>query len=136
MRRILSPAISTRNEFFRFRQADQSKSLLPASSRTGGGWIGMRRFAIARRVRSYRRPNHGSFHVCAYDVTSAFDMALLNSLDRYQVARDGIKRIPKFTTHIVRATEQYRSTTKRHAICQRARRGYASHPRLAGACNE
>jgi xylulose-5-phosphate/fructose-6-phosphate phosphoketolase len=81
----------------------------------------MRRFAIARRVRSYRRPNHGSFHVCAYDVTSAFDMALLNNLDRYQVALDGIKRIPKFTTQIVRATEQYRASTKR-------RRQYVSAP--------
>jgi xylulose-5-phosphate/fructose-6-phosphate phosphoketolase len=47
---------------------------------------------------TYRRTNHANFHVRGYKeegtVTTAFDMTVLNDLDRYHLAMDVIDRVP------------------------------------------
>ena len=47
---------------------------------------------------TYRRTNHANFHVRGYKeegtITTAFDMTVLNDLDRYHLAMDVIDRVP------------------------------------------
>ena len=49
---------------------------------------------------TYRRHNHDNIHVRGYKeegtTTTPFDMVVLNNLDRYQLALDAIRRIPRF----------------------------------------
>src|SRR5262249_28650010 len=48
---------------------------------------------------TYRRTNHGSLHVRGYKeegtITTPFDMAVLNDLDRFHLAGDAINRLPQ-----------------------------------------
>jgi xylulose-5-phosphate/fructose-6-phosphate phosphoketolase len=48
---------------------------------------------------TYRRTNHGNFHVRGYKeegtITTAFDMTVLNELDRFHLAMDVIHRLPQ-----------------------------------------
>jgi xylulose-5-phosphate/fructose-6-phosphate phosphoketolase len=48
---------------------------------------------------TYRRTNHGSLHVRGYKeegtITTPFDMAVLNDLDRFHLAADAIDRLPQ-----------------------------------------
>jgi xylulose-5-phosphate/fructose-6-phosphate phosphoketolase len=48
---------------------------------------------------TYRRANHGSFHVRGYKeegtTTTPFDMVMLNDLDRYHLVMDVIDRVPQ-----------------------------------------
>ena len=67
---------------------------------------------------TYRRHNHDNIHVRGYKeegtTTTPFDMVVLNNLDRFQLALDAIKRIPRFN-HLVEAeTARYWNTMQRH----------------------
>jgi xylulose-5-phosphate/fructose-6-phosphate phosphoketolase len=48
---------------------------------------------------TYRRTNHHNIHVRGYKeegtITTAFDMTVLNDLDRFHLVRDVIDRVPK-----------------------------------------
>ena len=48
---------------------------------------------------TYRRTNHQNFHVRGYKeegtITTPFDMAVLNDLDRFHLAADAIARLPQ-----------------------------------------
>ena len=48
---------------------------------------------------TYRRTNHGNLHVRGYKeegtITTPFDMAVLNDLDRFHLAGDAIDRLPQ-----------------------------------------
>jgi xylulose-5-phosphate/fructose-6-phosphate phosphoketolase len=48
---------------------------------------------------TYRRHNHGNFHVRGYKeegtITTAFDMTVLNDLDRFHLAIDAVNRLPQ-----------------------------------------
>ncbi len=69
---------------------------------------------------TYRRHNHANIHVRGYKeegtTTTAFDMVVLNNLDRYQLALDAIQRIPRYR-HLVEAeTARYWTTMERHKL--------------------
>ncbi|MEP6831033.1 MAG: phosphoketolase family protein, partial [Rhizomicrobium sp.] len=69
---------------------------------------------------TYRRHNHDNFHVRGYKeegtTTTPFDMVVLNNLDRYQLALDAIKRIPRFSNQVEQATERYWTSMERHKL--------------------
>ena len=48
---------------------------------------------------TYRRPNHANLHVRGYKeegtTTTPFDMAVLNEIDRFHLAKDVIDRLPQ-----------------------------------------
>lgn len=67
---------------------------------------------------TYRRTNHANIHVRGFKeegtTTTPFDMVVLNSLDRYQLALDAIRRIPRFSDQVDMATARYWATIERH----------------------
>ena len=67
---------------------------------------------------TYRRHNHDNVHVRGYKeegtTTTPFDMVVLNNLDRYQLALDAIRRVPRLQHLVAQATERYRATIARH----------------------
>jgi xylulose-5-phosphate/fructose-6-phosphate phosphoketolase len=69
---------------------------------------------------AYRRHNHDNFHVRGYKeegtTTTPFDMVVLNNLDRYQLALDAIKRVPRFSNQVGEATERYWASMERHKL--------------------
>ncbi len=69
---------------------------------------------------TYRRRNHSNIHVRGYNeegtTTTAFDMTVLNHLDRYQLALDAIKRIPRLAHRVPAETARYWSTMERHNL--------------------
>jgi xylulose-5-phosphate/fructose-6-phosphate phosphoketolase len=69
---------------------------------------------------TYRRHNHPNLHVRGYKeegtTTTPFDMVVLNNLDRYQLALDAIRRIPRLSAQVEKATERYWSTMQRHKL--------------------
>jgi xylulose-5-phosphate/fructose-6-phosphate phosphoketolase len=69
---------------------------------------------------TYRRTNHDNLHVRGYKeegtTTTPFDMVVLNNLDRYQLALDAIRRIPRFADQVRAATDRYWETMERHKL--------------------
>jgi xylulose-5-phosphate/fructose-6-phosphate phosphoketolase len=69
---------------------------------------------------TYRRHNHGNIHVRGYKeegtTTTPFDMVVLNNLDRYQLALDAIRRVPRLADRVQAATDRYWSTMERHKL--------------------
>jgi xylulose-5-phosphate/fructose-6-phosphate phosphoketolase len=67
---------------------------------------------------TYRRPNHDNFHVRGYreegTTTTPFDMVVLNNLDRFQLAFDAIRRIPRLEGQVAAAEQRYWTTIERH----------------------
>jgi xylulose-5-phosphate/fructose-6-phosphate phosphoketolase len=69
---------------------------------------------------TYRRHNHDNIHVRGFrdegTTTTPFDMVVLNNLDRYQLALDAIRRIPRLSDRVVKATERYWTAMERHKL--------------------
>ena len=67
---------------------------------------------------TYRRHNHGNMHARGYKeegtTTTAFDMVVLNNLDRSRLALDAIRRIPRLSDPVEDATARYWTTLQRH----------------------
>ena len=67
---------------------------------------------------TYRRHNHDNLHVRGYTeegtTTTPFDMVVLNHMDRYQLALDAIRRVPRLQHLLEDATLRYRDTIQRH----------------------
>ena len=67
---------------------------------------------------TYRRHNHDNLHVRGYKeegtTTTAFDMVVLNNIDRYQLALDAIRRIPRLAHLVDDATRRYEASITRH----------------------
>jgi xylulose-5-phosphate/fructose-6-phosphate phosphoketolase len=66
----------------------------------------------------YRRHNHDNIHVRGYKeegtTTTPFDMTVLNQLDRFQLAFDAIRRIPRLQHMIPQASEWLSTNLQRH----------------------
>src|SRR5258707_13670998 len=60
---------------------------------------------------TYRRHNHDNIHVRGFrdegTTTTPFDMVVLNNLDRYQLALDAIRAIPRLGDQVKNATDRY-----------------------------
>ncbi len=69
---------------------------------------------------TYNRPNHDNFHVRGYreegTTTTPFDMVVLNNLDRYQLAFDAIRRVPRMSDKVEEAEARYWTTMQRHKL--------------------
>ncbi len=69
---------------------------------------------------TYRRHNHDNIHVRGYKeegtTTTAFDMVVLNNLDRFQLALDAISRIPRLSGLVERETARYWTSMERHKL--------------------
>ncbi|WP_457334689.1 phosphoketolase family protein [Rhizobacter sp. P5_C2] len=73
---------------------------------------------------TYRRRNHANIHVRGYQeegtTTTPFDMVVLNQLDRYQLAFDAIRRVPRLADRVPAEAERLAATLKRHRewVCE------------------
>ena len=69
---------------------------------------------------TYRRHNHDNIHVRGYKekgtTTTPFDMVVLNNLDRYQLAFDAIRRIPRLASQVQKASDRYWTMMERHKL--------------------
>ncbi|MGE8176815.1 phosphoketolase family protein [Pseudomonas fluorescens] len=68
----------------------------------------------------YKRSNHENFHVRGFKeegaTTTPFDMAVINNLDRYQLALDVIERVPRLHEQIETARARYWATMEKHKL--------------------
>jgi xylulose-5-phosphate/fructose-6-phosphate phosphoketolase len=68
----------------------------------------------------YRRSRAERIHVRGYKeegtTTTPFDMAVLNNLDRYQLALDAIRYAPRFQAHVEDATRRYWAIMEKHKL--------------------
>jgi xylulose-5-phosphate/fructose-6-phosphate phosphoketolase len=69
---------------------------------------------------TYRRKNHDNIHVRGYveegTTTTPFDMAVLNRMDRYQLALDVIRRVPRLKSIADQATQRFTELMQRHKL--------------------
>jgi xylulose-5-phosphate/fructose-6-phosphate phosphoketolase len=69
---------------------------------------------------TYRRRNHANIHVRGFKeegtTTTPFDMVVLNNLDRYQLALDAVRRIPRLAGEVELATARYWTRIERHKL--------------------
>jgi xylulose-5-phosphate/fructose-6-phosphate phosphoketolase len=67
---------------------------------------------------TYRRRNHDNLHVRGYKeegtTTTRFDMVVLNNIDRYQLALDAVRRVPRLHDRVDEANARYLDTIARH----------------------
>jgi xylulose-5-phosphate/fructose-6-phosphate phosphoketolase len=67
---------------------------------------------------TYRRHNHDNIHVRGYKeegtTTTPFDMTVLNNMDRFQLAFDAIRRIPRLKSTIEKAADRFQDSIQRH----------------------
>jgi xylulose-5-phosphate/fructose-6-phosphate phosphoketolase len=67
---------------------------------------------------TYRRANHENIHVRGYKeegtITTPFDMAVLNDLDRYHLASDAIARIASLGSRGAEVSRMLGDTLTRH----------------------
>jgi xylulose-5-phosphate/fructose-6-phosphate phosphoketolase len=69
---------------------------------------------------TYKRRNHDNIHVHGYreegTTTTPFDMVVLNGLDRYRLALDAIRYIPRYRDRVEQATQRYWTAMERHKL--------------------
>jgi xylulose-5-phosphate/fructose-6-phosphate phosphoketolase len=69
---------------------------------------------------AYSRRNHDNMHVHGYreegTTTTPFDMVVLNGLDRYRLALDAVRYIPRYRDRLEEATQRYWTAMERHKL--------------------
>jgi xylulose-5-phosphate/fructose-6-phosphate phosphoketolase len=69
---------------------------------------------------TYRRHSHDNLHVRGYKeegtTTTPFDMTVLNQMDRFQLAFDAIRRIPRLASIVSREEDRLESSIQRHKL--------------------
>lgn len=67
---------------------------------------------------TYRRTNHANLHVRGYKeegtTTTPFDMTVLNDLDRFRLAADVVRRVPRLEAHAGAARRWFESKRAEH----------------------
>jgi xylulose-5-phosphate/fructose-6-phosphate phosphoketolase len=75
--------------------------------------------AVVHRF-TYRRKNHDNIHVRGYKeegtTTTPFDMCVLNDLDRFRLALDAVRRIPRFSHLVESATQRFYEQRQKHKL--------------------
>jgi xylulose-5-phosphate/fructose-6-phosphate phosphoketolase len=69
---------------------------------------------------TYRRHNHNNLHVRGYKeegtTTTPFDMCVLNNIDRFQLALDAVRRVPRLAGQADAAEQWYSEAIQRHKL--------------------
>jgi xylulose-5-phosphate/fructose-6-phosphate phosphoketolase len=69
---------------------------------------------------TYRRRNHPNIHVRGYveegTTTTPFDMVVLNRMDRFRLALDVVRRVPRLAAMGDEAAQQFSETLQRHKL--------------------
>ncbi len=69
---------------------------------------------------TYRRANHNSIHVRGYKeegtTTTPFDMCVLNDMDRFTLALDAVRRVPRLRQRTDAATQKFTEIRQRHKL--------------------
>jgi xylulose-5-phosphate/fructose-6-phosphate phosphoketolase len=69
---------------------------------------------------TYRRRNHNNIHVRGYveegTTTTPFDMVVLNRMDRFTLALDAIRRVPRLKSIADKATQRFTEAMQRHKL--------------------
>ena len=69
---------------------------------------------------TYRRNNHANFHVHGFieegTTTTPFDMVVLNKLDRFQLALEAIRRVPRLHASVRAAEARHWTTMEQHKL--------------------
>jgi xylulose-5-phosphate/fructose-6-phosphate phosphoketolase len=69
---------------------------------------------------TYRRHNHDGLHVRGYKeegtTTTPFDMCVLNNIDRFQLALDAIRRVPRLAAQREAAEQWYSEAIQNHRL--------------------
>jgi xylulose-5-phosphate/fructose-6-phosphate phosphoketolase len=69
---------------------------------------------------TYRRANHDNIHVRGYKeegtTTTPFDMCVLNDMDRFTLALDAVRRVPRLRQLTDEATQRFSETRQRHKL--------------------
>ena len=69
---------------------------------------------------TYRRHNHSNIHVRGYveegTTTTPFDMVVLNGMDRFTLALDAIRRVPRLKSIADKATQRFTEAMQRHKL--------------------
>ncbi|MGI8772374.1 MAG: hypothetical protein ACR2JE_13155 [Acidobacteriaceae bacterium] len=68
----------------------------------------------------YKRTNHDNFHVHGYKeegtTTTPFDMTVLNELDRYTLALDAIRYVPRMKERVPEMVQRHSEVLQRHKL--------------------
>jgi xylulose-5-phosphate/fructose-6-phosphate phosphoketolase len=69
---------------------------------------------------TYRRTNHNNIHVRGYKeegtTTTPFDMCVLNDMDRFTLALDAVRRVPRLRQLTDAATQKFTEIRQRHKL--------------------
>ena len=69
---------------------------------------------------TYRRTNHDRIHVRGYKeegtTTTPFDMCVLNDMDRFTLALDAVRRVPRLRQRTDAATQKFTEIRQRHKL--------------------
>jgi xylulose-5-phosphate/fructose-6-phosphate phosphoketolase len=68
----------------------------------------------------YNRVNHDNFHIHGYKeegtTTTPFDMTVLNQLDRYTLALDAIRYVPRMQERVPEMVQRHSEVLQRHKL--------------------
>lgn len=69
---------------------------------------------------TYKRKNHDNLHVHGFleqgTTTSPFDMTVLNKLDRYTLALDAVRNVPRMAAHLPAVEQLHSEIIQRHKL--------------------
>jgi xylulose-5-phosphate/fructose-6-phosphate phosphoketolase len=69
---------------------------------------------------TYKRTNHENFHVHGFKekgtTTTPFDMTILNELDRYTLALEAVRNVPRLASQVAETEQRQSEIIQRHRL--------------------